>query len=56
LAFLFWWAMKVWADATQANFRYTEIYLYIYNTAMLLYFLVVFLVRSTDELPILTGA
>lgn len=55
LAFLFWWAMKVWADATQANFRYAHIYLYIYTTAMMLYFLVVFLVRSTDELPIITG-
>lgn len=47
--------MKVWADATQANFRYAHIYLYIYTTAMVLYFLVVFLVRSTDELPIISG-
>lgn len=52
LAFYAWWAYKVWADPTQANYRYTLIYLNISSTALILYFLLVHGLRLADGLPV----
>lgn len=51
LAFFLWWAQKVWADPSQANFRYTMMLNKTSSFALVLYFLLVYYLRSTHELP-----
>jgi 1,4-dihydroxy-2-naphthoate octaprenyltransferase len=52
ITFLIWWARKIWSDPTQATYRYAKIYLNVYVGSMILYFLFVYLLRTTPELPV----
>ncbi|MDZ4668466.1 MAG: UbiA family prenyltransferase [bacterium] len=50
--FLIWWAKKLWADPSQATYRYTKIYLNVYVVSMFLYFLFVYLLKVIPEIPV----
>ncbi|OYU96995.1 MAG: hypothetical protein CFE21_01515 [Bacteroidetes bacterium B1(2017)] len=52
LAFFVWWATKVWEDESQANFRYTMILNRVSATCMVLYFILVYLMRGSDGIPV----
>ncbi len=52
LAFYLWWGNKVWENPDQANFRYTMMLNRISATAMVLYFVLIYFIRSTNELPV----
>jgi 1,4-dihydroxy-2-naphthoate octaprenyltransferase len=51
VAFFMWWALKVWGDPNQANFRYTMMLNKTSSIAMVLYFLIVYYIKHTHELP-----
>ena len=51
VSFFLWWAIKVWDDPNQANFRYTMMLNKTSSIAMVLYFILVYFIRRTHELP-----
>ncbi len=52
MAYFIWWAGKVWADPTQANFRYTMLLNKFAATFLNLYFLCVMVINYFHELPV----
>lgn len=51
LAFFTWWAIKVWGDPKQANFRYTMLLNKTSSIAMVLYFILIYFIKHNNELP-----
>ncbi len=51
VSFFTWWAFKVWDDPSQANFRYTMMLNKTSSIVMVLYFLSVYFIKHTHELP-----
>jgi 1,4-dihydroxy-2-naphthoate octaprenyltransferase len=51
LAFFAWWASKVWQDPKQANFRYTMMLNKTSSIAMVLYFILIYFIKHSNELP-----